>query len=182
MLIPLLLGTACAHKADLRSSLRQTYFTAPQGGPELLAVYQPWFGSREHIDVGYSTLDRVVAQHQIEQARNLGISGFLVNWYGPRKEFMDRGYALMQQVAAQNNFQVAIQYDESVDSPGHETDAVLVDLQYAYDRYIGPHAEASRGAYLRYQGRPVIFIFPKTEKQTGAECGSSRNPGKTRRC
>jgi hypothetical protein len=76
---------------------------------------------------------------------------------------MDRSYALMQQLAAQNNYRVAIQYDESVDYPGHETDAVIVDLQYAYDRYIGPHADPSRTAYLRYNGRPVIFIFPKTE-------------------
>jgi hypothetical protein len=36
-----------------------------------------------------------------------------------------------------------------------------VDLQYAYDRYIGPNAGALRDAYLRYDGRPVIFIFPK---------------------
>jgi hypothetical protein len=39
----------------------------------------------------------------------------------------------------------------------------MVDLQYAYDRYISPHATEPRGPYLRYNGRPVIFIFPKTQ-------------------
>ncbi len=160
----LLMNVACAHRTDLRSSLRSAQLANPQGGPELLAVYQPWFGTREHIDVGYSSQDRVVVQRQIEEARNLGISGFLVNWYGPRKEYMDRSYDLVQQLAAQDNFQVAIQYDEAVDSPGHTTDAVIVDLQYAYDRYIGPQAQASRQAYLRYDGRPVIFIFPKNNE------------------
>lgn len=130
----------------------------------LLAVYQPWFGSQEHINVGYSTLDRVMLERQVEQARSLGISGFLVNWYGQRKQYMDRSYELLQETAAQSGFQVAIQYDESVDSPGHETDAVLVDLKYAYDRYIGPQAGPSRRSYLRYEGRPVLFIFPKTDK------------------
>jgi hypothetical protein len=154
---------SCAHRVDLRSSLRSAAL-APQAAPTLLAVYQPWFGNADHIDVGYSSQDRVVLEHQIEQARNLGISGFLVNWYGPGKDYMDRSYALMQQLAAQYDFHVAIQYDENVAYPGHETDAVLVDLQYAYDRYIGPHAGPSRRAYLRYDGRPVIFIFPKTHK------------------
>lgn len=159
-----LLNLACARRVDLRSSLRSASVAAPQGRPVLLAVYQPWFGTPEHINVGYSTQDRVVVRRQIEQARNLGITGFVVNWYGPAKEFMDRSYALVQQSAAETGFRIAIQYDENVGYPGHETDAVIVDLQYAYDRYIGPHADASRSAYLRYAGRPVLFIFPKSNK------------------
>ncbi len=156
--------SGCHRAVDYHQTLRSTRFQSPSGGPELLAVYQPWFGNKQHIDVGYSTQDKVVLQKQIEAARNLGISGFLVNWYGPRKEFMDHSYALLQQVAAQNNFKVAIQYDEAVDSPSHETDAVIVDLQYAYDRYISPQTGLWRSAYLRYNSRPVIFIFPKTNK------------------
>jgi hypothetical protein len=164
VLLPTLMAIGCTRRVDLRSSLRSAAVAARPGGPELLAVYQPWFGTPEHIDVGYSTQDRVYLARQIEQARKLGISGFVVNWYGPAKEFMDHSYALLQQQAAQDNFKVAIQYDENVSYPGHETDAVIVDLQYAYDRYIGPHAGRSRSAYLRYQDRPVIFLFPKTGK------------------
>jgi hypothetical protein len=149
---------------NMHQTLRANHFQAPEGSPQMLAVYQPWFGTKEHIDVGYSSTDRVVLEKQINEAKNLGISGFLVNWYGPRKEFMDHAYALMQEEAAKNNFKVAIQYDEAVDNPGHETDAVIVDLQYAYDRYISPESAPSRSAYLRYDGRPVIFIFPKTGK------------------
>lgn len=156
--------TACHRAADYHQTLRSTHFQSPSGGPELLAVYQPWFGNKQHMDVGYSSQDKVVLQKQVEAAKNLGISGFLVNWYGPRKEFMDRSYALMQETAAQNDFTVAIQYDEAVDNPGHETDAVIVDLQYAYDRYISPQAGPWRSAYLRYDGHPLIFIFPKSDK------------------
>ncbi len=159
-LAPLLLNAACARRMNLRSSLADASLNL-QGGPELLAIYQPWFGSKEHIDVGYSSHDRVVLQRQIEQARNLGIAGFVVNWYGPHKEFMDQSYALLQDIAAGNDFKVAVQYDEPVDYPGRTTDAVLADLTYLYDRYLGPNAVASRSAYLHYNGRPVIFIFPK---------------------
>jgi hypothetical protein len=134
---------------------------APEGNPMLLAIYQPWFGNREHIDVGYSCHDPAVLLQQITRAKELNIGGFVVNWYGPRKEFEDKSYALLQQTASQNDFQIAVQYDEAIDHPGYATDAVIVDLQYLFDRYISANAGPSRSAYLRYQGRPVIFIFPK---------------------
>jgi hypothetical protein len=134
---------------------------ASEDSPMLLAIYQPWFGNNEHINVGYSCHDPGVLERQIARAKELNIGGFVVNWYGPRKEFEDQSYALLQQAAAQNDFKMAVQYDEAVDHPGYATDAVVVDLQYLYDRYISPGAGPSRSAYLRYQGRPVIFIFPK---------------------
>ncbi len=162
LLIPLAACTKSSY--NVHQTLRAARYQAPNGSPELLAVYQPWFGSKEHIDVGYSSVDKAVLQRQITEAANLGIDGFLVNWYGPRLEYMDRSYALLQDLASRNNFKTAILYDEAVDNPGHETDAVIVDLQYAYDRYISPQAGPSRSAYLHYDGRPVIFIFPKTTK------------------
>ena len=154
------LATGCA-RLNPREQLAAMQ-RAPEGSPKLLAVYQPWFGQKEHIDVGYSCHDPKVLRQQIARAKELNISGFVVNWYGPRKEFEDQSYALMQQAAsADSSFKVAAQYDEAVDHPGYDTDAVIVDLQYLYDRYIGPHAGPSRNAYLRYNGRPVVFIFPK---------------------
>jgi hypothetical protein len=164
------IGVACNHaanvsSADLRQSLKSNLH-APVAGPELLAVYQPWFGNREHIDVGYSTLDRVVLERQIEQAKNMGVAGFVVNWYGQRKSFTDQSYAMLQQAANDGNFKVAIQYDEAVDHPGQETEAVIADLNYAYEHYIGPNSAIRSASYLRYDGRPVIFIFPKSDNNT----------------
>jgi hypothetical protein len=52
-------------------------------------------------------------------------------------------------------------YDEDDADPAAETDAVISDLQYAYDHYIGSHAVVPRDAYLTFDGRPMIFIFPK---------------------
>jgi hypothetical protein len=146
-------------KPTLKDSLAS--MQAPDARPMLLAIYQPWFGQKGHIDVGYSCHDPNVLRQQIAHARELNISGFVVNWYGPRKEFEDRSYALLQQAASESDFKVAVQYDEAVDHPGYATDAVIVDLQYLYDKYISPNAGPSRRAYLRYNGRPVIFIFPK---------------------
>ena len=127
----------------------------------MIAVYLPWFGRPGHIDVGYSSQDRVVMGKQTEQAKQLGMAGFVVNWYGQHHDFEDRAYSLMQQVAAENSFKVALMYDEDDADPAGETDAVISDLQYAYEHYIGPHATVPREAYLGYEGRPLIFIFPK---------------------
>ncbi len=155
----LLLPSAC-HHGDFRSSLAANSLVGQSGEPTMLAVYLPWFGSPGHINVGYSSQDRVVIQRQIGKAKGFGIAAFVVNWYGAQHDFEDKAYALMQQVA-ENSFRVALMYDENDSDPANATDVVLADLQYAYDHYIGPHALVTRQAYLRYQGRPVIFIFPK---------------------
>ena len=159
--IPVLMLAGCHKSADLHTQLRSNFQAPEAGGPVLLAAYQPWFGRQNHINVGYSSQDRNVLQKQINDARNLGIAAFVVNWYGPRHEYEDHSYLLLQQAAAQSGFQTALMYDEDVNDSGPATDKVIVDLQYAYDRYIGPNSVPSRAAYLRYNGRPVIFIFPK---------------------
>lgn len=127
----------------------------------MLAAYLPWFGQPGHIDVGYSSQDRVVMEKQIDQAKQLGIAAFVVNWYGQHHPFEDKAYTLMQQVAADKAFKVAIMYDEDDTEPATETETILSDLKYAYDHYIGSQAVVPRGAYLEYQDRPIIFIFPK---------------------
>lgn len=153
------LSVAGCARSNVRESLAA--MQAPEGRTMLLAIYQPWFGQKDHINVGYSCHDPKVLQEQMAKAKQLNISGFVVNWYGPRKEFEDRSYGLMQDLASQADFKLAVQYDEAVDHPGYSTDAVIVDLQYLYDKYISPSAGRSRGAYLRFDGKPVIFIFPK---------------------
>lgn len=150
--------SGCAEKRGLQQTLRSN-FVAPNGSPQILAAYQPWFGKPGHINVGYSTQDPVVLQQQIERAKSLGISSFAVNWYGPDKQFENRSYALLQQVAAQNRFNTAILYDESGD-PSRSTEDAIRDLSYAYEHYIGP-TSPTHSAYLTYDGRPMIFIFPK---------------------
>ncbi len=158
--IALLLSAGC-HRDSLRSSLSANSFIGGYNEPTMLAAYLPWFGQPGHINVGYSSQDRVVIEKQIDQAKQLGIAGFVVNWYGARHAFEDKAYTLMQEVAAEKNFKVAILYDEDDGDPAAETDTIIADLQYAYDHYIGPHAIVPGGAYLQYQDRPMIFIFPK---------------------
>jgi hypothetical protein len=153
-----LIASLGCHRANFHQTLKEN-LRPVQGGPVVLAQYQPWFGDRDHIDVGYSSHDRVVLGRQIEQAQNLGISAFVVDWYGKRKPFLDAAFFLLQQEAVKKNFKVVLMYDEPEDSPDY-TAAAMSSLDYAYDQYIGPQAP-HRSAYLTYNGRPVIFIWPR---------------------
>jgi hypothetical protein len=153
-----LLAAGCAERTPHK--VLQNHFRAPEGSPQMLAVYEPWFGDRDHVDVGYSSHDVVVLEKQVVQAKELGLTGFLLDWYGNKKPFMDKTFALMQEVANRNDFKVALMYDEIVTDPERMTEDAIANLDYAYKNYISkdsPHA----GSYLRYFGHPVIFIWPK---------------------
>jgi len=141
----------------------QHNFQPPTAWPKLLAVYMPWFGDHVHMDVGYSSNDPAVLHRQIQQARRMDISGFVVDWYGVNVPFNDHNFALMQEAADQEHFEVALLYNEAEDENGQATDEAFAAMDKAYKSYIGPEAP-HRSAYLRYNGHPVIFIFPKHRK------------------
>jgi hypothetical protein len=127
--------------------------------PEVLALYEAWFGHPQHISVGYSSQDPETIDSQIQRAQGMGISGFVVDWYGDREPFIDRSYALMQQAAAKHRFHVAMMYDESNEEDG-ATDEAIADFTMFHETYLSAKAPGHE-AYLTYEGRPVIFIFPK---------------------
>lgn len=126
--------------------------------PEMLAVYEGWFGLPKHIDVGYSSHDPELMKSQIRHAKEMNISAFVVDWYGDREPYIDRTYALMQAAAAKNKFKVAMMYDEANVEDG-ATDLVIADLTMFHDTYLINSAPGHQ-AYLTYEGRPVIFVFP----------------------
>ncbi len=98
-------------------------------------------------------------RRQINEAAARGISAFVVDWYGDREPFIDQSYALLQATAAKHKFHVAMMYDETDQEDG-ATDEAIADFTMFHDTYLAPNAPG-HDAYLTYQGRPVIFIFPK---------------------
>ena len=151
------LNQGCSHQQPAPSAhLVARASTSP---PQVLAVYEAWFGHPRHISVGYSSQDPDVIRKQIRKAKALGISGFVVDWYGYRQPFIDHSYSLMQSIAAEENFHVAMMYDETDDEDG-ATDESIEDLKLFRKAYLSPDSPGY-AAYLRYDGSPVIFIFPK---------------------
>lgn len=148
------------HGAAQASQLK---YRAVGNSPEVLAVYEAWFGHPRHISIGYSSHDPAVITRQIHEAQQRGISAFVVDWYGDREPFIDKSYSMMQTIAEKQRFKVAMMYDETTQDDG-ATDEAIADFTMFHDTYLSPKAPGHQ-AYLTYQGRPVIFIFP-TGKHT----------------
>jgi hypothetical protein len=158
MLAVFVIASGC-HRAGAYRGMSQAA-GSPVQGTKVVAVYVPWFGDPQHIKVGYTTDDPAVLRRQIAKAKDLGVQVFAVDWYGERRPFLDHSYALMQQVASQSQFKVALMYDETEEDNGQATEESLAAMAKAYNAYLRPGAPG-RDAYLEYNGRPVIFIFPK---------------------
>jgi hypothetical protein len=141
-----------SHPAPLR-------YKATGSTPQVIALYEAWFGHPEHMNVGYSSQDPAEIAIQIRQAKAQGITAFVVDWYGDREPFIDKSYGLIQTIAAKKKFQVAMMYDETEHEDG-ATDEAIADFTLFHDTYLSEKSPG-RQAYLTYQGRPVIFIFPK---------------------
>jgi hypothetical protein len=145
-------GPASAHVMPLK-------YKAVGPAPEVLAVYEAWFGHPRHMSVGYSSHDPGEVAHQIKQAMAMGISGFVVDWYGDREPFIDESYGIVQKQAEKNHFKVAMMYDETDQDDG-ATDEAIADFTMFHEAYLSSKSPG-HAAYLTYEGRPVIFIFPK---------------------
>jgi hypothetical protein len=155
MFLLLLLPHGCSGSgSDRPVSLK---YKATGNSPEILALYEAWFGSSKHISVGYSSHDPAVISRQIHQAKDMGISAFVVDWYGDRDPFVDQSYALIQAAAKKQKFHVAMMYDETDQDDG-ATDEAIADFTVFHEMYLSSKAPGHE-AYLTYQGRPMIFIF-----------------------
>jgi hypothetical protein len=158
MVAVFVIASGCHRASSFRGIAQAAISPAPEA--TVMAVYVPWFGDPEHIKVGYSTDDPAVLRRQIARAKEMGVQAFAVDWYGERRPFLNHSYGLLQQVASQNHFKVTLMYDETEEDNGQATDETLVAMAEAYSAYLRPGAPG-RDAYLEYNHRPVIFIFPK---------------------
>ena len=80
--LTLLLPRGCSSPES--STALTLKYKADGPSPVVLALYEAWFGHPEHISVGYSSHDSAVLARQIHKAQLMGISAFVIDWYGDR--------------------------------------------------------------------------------------------------
>lgn len=136
----------------------------------ILAHWLGWFGLPNHRRPvpPYRATDPTAINRQIDAAQNMGIDGFIVDWYGPAtglavsneqdRAFIDQAtQALFAQAQSHANFKVGLMYDYGTlrDVPASQrTGQMITDLQYALDTYL------NKTTYLTYNDRPLFFLFP----------------------
>ncbi len=139
-------------KAPLRSLLYDGATT------RIWVRYMPWWGDKGHVDIGYHSDDRSQVRRQVEDMMSRGITGAIVDWYGPRQELKNRStqYLMREAEAHGAALQFALSYDKGSlkDCRGCDaTGQMIDDLGYAYKEY------ENSPAYLHVNGRPALFFF-----------------------
>jgi PKD repeat protein len=132
----------------------------PGASTSIYVHWMPWFGPSNHMNVGYDSSDPAQVARQVADMYSRGIDGAIVDWYGPESTHHNNAtVALRDASAANGSFQFAITEDvgalnKCASTVGCDvTQKLISDLTYAWKTF------EQSSAYLRYNGRPVVFFF-----------------------
>ena len=128
----------------------------------VLAFYYTWFdenswGANKVPDrpaEPYISRDRGVMGRHIEQAKAAGIDALVVSWYGPStaNNQTETNLRAMLDEAAARGFRLAVDFEATSPFYGNAGQA-----QAALATLLATHAQ--HPAYLRWNGKPVIFFW-----------------------
>jgi hypothetical protein len=130
----------------------------PGATTRIYAHFMAWFGGTNHMDVGYASDDPVQVRKQVQDAVSRGISGFIVDWYGPGDNRENRTTLLLMTEAERNpGFEFAVMVDKGAlgrcQGACDVTDKLIQQLNYVFRTY------ETSPAYMHLNGRPLVFEF-----------------------
>jgi len=148
-------GAGNVSKVDTHS------FLYTQSTTKIYAHFMGWFGQSNHMDVGYTSSDPSQVQKQVADALSRGISGFILDWYGPNNSMPNNtAFALKSEAESRNGaFLFSVMMDGGAlgvcaSTAGCDlTQEMINDLNYAYTNFEGSPA------YMTLDGRPIVTFF-----------------------
>jgi len=156
---------------------RYPFSVSAQESPLVLAFYYAWFDqntwtSGQSVDLPatpYNSADRATIERHVAQAQSAGIDALVQSWYGPQIENnqTETNFRTLLDVAQAKGFKAAVDFETTGPFFG-DIEAVTTALT----TLLSTHAQ--HPAYLRYQGKPVIFFF-RQERFSVDEWAAIRN-------
>jgi LysM repeat protein len=142
----------------------------PSGERTVVAFYYAWFGLdqwgpgkvSDTPAVPYASKDRDTIVRHVEQARGAGIDALAMAWYGPavQNNQTEKNFRTLLEVAAERGFRCTVDFETR--SPFFHSQADIVEaLRYLINNH------AAHSAFLRYEGKPVIFFWAVGQVFTG---------------
>ncbi len=130
----------------------------PANSTKVYAHWMGWFGSANHMNVGYSSTDPAQAHRQVVDVISRGINGIIVDWYGSGNSIDQATQVMMHEAELHPGFSFAIMVDKGAISwnscSGCSAQQALIrHLQYVAQTYF------PSPAYMRVGGRPVVTNF-----------------------
>ena len=128
---------------------------------KIYATWLGWFGLNNHISVGYNSDTAAQVQAQVADMMSRGMTGAIADWYGTANTFIEAATTLLRNEAEAHvgQCEFAIMEDKgalgaAARSNGCDvTDQLIADMTYIASQY------ESSPAYMRINGRPVVFFF-----------------------
>ena len=127
----------------------------------IYATWLGWFGLNNHISVGYNSDTAAQVHAQVQDMISRGMAGAIADWYGAGNTFIDDATMLLKKEAEASGgkFQFAIMEDKGALSAAARSNNCDVTSQLISDlNYIASTYESSP-AYIKVNGRPVVYFF-----------------------
>jgi hypothetical protein len=133
----------------------------PGSNTKIYVTLMGWFGKPDHMDVGYLSDDPAQIHRQVEDMISRGVQGAIMPWYGQADTVIDTATQLLRNEAESDGgqFVFAVRENEAalasaaIANGCDVTDQLIADLTYINSQY------ESSPAYMRMNGRPVVFFF-----------------------
>ncbi|HZQ95279.1 MAG TPA: endo-1,3-alpha-glucanase family glycosylhydrolase [Candidatus Sulfotelmatobacter sp.] len=129
----------------------------PGATTKVFAHLMLWFGSSNHMNVGYKSNDPAQVQRQISDMISRGIDGVVIDWYGPNTVVDQATKLVMHEAEKHAGFTFAIMIDAgamaNACSGCPPQQALTQLLQYVEKTYF------ESPAYFTIQGQPVVTNF-----------------------
>jgi hypothetical protein len=142
------------------SKVSATSLLYPGSTTKIYAHLMAWFGGSNHLNVGYKSDDPAQVARQVNDMLSRGLSGAIVDWYGPNNTRTNNASLYLKQEAEKrSNFDFAVMEDVgalkacAATAGCDVTGRMIKDLVYAYNTF------EQSSAYMRVGTRPVVFFF-----------------------